>query len=35
MSDIKILKTSLINGELDEALLKVYTPDSLAFQKDF
>lgn len=34
MSDIKILKTSLINGELDEALLKVYTPDSLAFQKE-
>ncbi|MBQ8227838.1 MAG: galactokinase [Clostridia bacterium] len=34
MSDIKILKTSLINGELDEALLKVYTPESLPFQKE-
>lgn len=34
MSDIKTLKNSLINGELDEALLKVYTPDSLNFQKE-
>ena len=34
MSDIKALKNSLINGGLDEALLKVYTPDSLAFQKE-
>ena len=34
MSDIKTLKNSLINGELDEALLKVYTPDSLSFQKE-
>ncbi len=34
MSDIKTLKNSLINGELDEALFKVYTPDSLNFQKE-
>lgn len=34
MSEIKTLKTRLINGELDEALLKVYTPEALAFQKE-
>lgn len=34
MSDIKTLKNSLINGGLDEALLKVYTADSLSFQKE-
>ncbi len=34
MSDIKILKTKLINGELDSELLKVYTKDSLEFQKE-
>lgn len=34
MSEIKALKTKLINGELDEALLKVYTPETLPFQKE-
>ncbi len=34
MSEIKALKNSLINGELDEALLKVYPCDSLDFQKE-
>lgn len=34
MSEIKTLKTRLINGELDEALLKVYTQESLSFQKE-
>ncbi len=34
MSELKALKNSLINGGLDEALLKVYTSESLAFQKE-
>ncbi len=33
MSEIKILKNKLLNGELDNALLKVYTQDSLSYQK--
>ncbi len=33
MSEINTLKTKLINGELDNTLLKVYTEDSLLYQK--
>ncbi len=34
MSELKTLKSKLLNGELDQALLKVYTKESLEFQKE-